>query len=125
MEQSPLKRIPSFHNTVGTPGCSTVEWPLTPEIRDEGKKTMQTTIAILDKDPHSFKIRPLKQVPTEQRPEASPMLNFDRTRPYVGCRLELPSLYQLAPSRSGSTYSFNSVNSVLSEVGSIQVCMFS
>ena len=84
-----------------------------------GKKTMQTTVAILEDDPHRFKIRPLKQVPVDKRPASTtPSLNFDRDRPYVGCRLELPSMYQLAPSRSVSTQSFNSITS---ECGTIQV----
>ena len=95
--------------------------PLSP-AQEERKRTMQTTVAIREEDPHRFKICPLKKVPIEHRPAASPSLNFDRTRPYVGCRLELPTLYQLAPSRTASTYSFNSINSALSEAGSVQVC---
>lgn len=89
---------------------------LSPSVEGDGKRTMQTTVAIVEENPHRFKIQPLKQVPTEKRPVASPSFNFER--PYVGCRLGLPSMYQLAPSRTASTYSFNSVNS---DTGTAQV----
>ena len=92
---------------------------LSPSVEADGKKTMQTTVAIVEENLHRFKIQPLKQVPTEKRPVASPSCNFER--PYVGCRLGLPTMYQLAPSRTASTYSFNSVNS---DTGTTQVRIF-
>ncbi|EKM59028.1 uncharacterized protein PHACADRAFT_25157 [Phanerochaete carnosa HHB-10118-sp] len=85
----------------------------------EAKRTMETKVAIIEDDPHRFKLSPLRTVPSGQRDNvSSPSMNFDR--PFVGCRLQPPSLYQLAPSRSASIYSFPSVNSVNSENGSIQ-----
>lgn len=78
------------------------------DMQEHTKKTMQTTIAIRDEKPHHFKIRPLKQVPVEKRlAMESPCMNFDR--PFAGPRLELPTLYQLAPNRSASGCSFNSL----------------
>lgn len=92
---------------------------LSPSFHDESKRTMQTTVAIVEDDPHRFKICPLRHIPVEQRPSASPSLTFDR--PFVGTRLGLPSMYQLASSRSASTYSFNSL---LSEGGASQVLFY-
>lgn len=93
-------------NTCLTPSSSQY---LTPTyIQDELKRRMQTTVAVLEANPHKFKILPLKHVPAAQRPYLadSPSMNFDR--PYVGWRPEVPSIYQLPPSRTGSTYSFHS-----------------
>ena len=87
------------------------------DMQDCSKKTMQTTVAIRDEDPHHFKIRPLKQVPLEERPTASPYMNFDR--PFVAPRLGLPTLYQLAPQRTASAYSFNSIHSIKDEHPSV------
>ena len=71
------------------------------------KKKMQTTIAVREEDPHHFKIQPLKTVPQDQRPPPSPELNFDR--PFVGSRLEPPSLYQFTSNYFTSATSFSSL----------------
>ena len=71
------------------------------------KKKMETTVAIREEDPHYFKIQPLKTVPQEQRPLPSPSLSFER--PFVGSRLEPPSLYQLASNHFTPTASFSNL----------------
>ncbi|GJE83954.1 hypothetical protein PsYK624_000270 [Phanerochaete sordida] len=86
----------------------------------EAKRTMETKVAIIEQDPHRFKLSPLRSVPQDQRVcGSSPSMNFDKH--FVGRRLQPPSLYQHAPSRSASIYSFASVNSTISENGSIQI----
>ena len=99
-------------NTCLTPSSSHY---LTPNyLQDELKRRMQTTVAIVEDNPHKFKILPLRHVPASQRPSLadSPSMNFER--PYVGWRPELPSLYQLAPNRTGSAYSFHNSKEGLS-----------
>ena len=54
---------------------------LTPNyIQDELKRRMQTTVAIVEDNPHKFKILPLRHVPAAQRPilADSPSMNFER-----------------------------------------------
>ena len=82
---------------------------LSPNVCDEAVKKMQTTVAILEENPHKFKIMPLKQVPADRRRDFSnsPSLNFER--PFVGWRQEPPTMYQLAPSKSASAYSVASL----------------
>ena len=110
----------SLASTILTPSSSSSSSRyLSPNVCDESKRKMQTTVAILEQNPHKFKIMPLKQVPACKRPDlcSSPRLNFER--PYVGWRSDPPTMYHLTPSRSTSAYSFTTLNESASSQASV------
>lgn len=100
-----------------TPGSQSRPFNNSSQETEEHKKKMQTTVALREKNPHHFKIQPLKNIPADQRPLGSPTFNFER--PFVGSRLEPPAMYQLTSNHFTSATSFGSTSDISFSVPSV------